>query len=89
MGNITAVNMDDKHYFREKGKAECPNTEHQQTHHRALGRGVTAWQSLEWQWDRLGEQARLSLDKQEGLEHEGYVEKQYNIGAVRVSKSAA
>ena len=61
-GNITAVNMGDKHYFRKKGKTECPNTERQQTHHQALGRGVAAWQSLtmdkQEQWNRLGEQVR-------------------------------
>lgn len=62
VGNITAVNMGDKHYFREKGKTKCPNTEHQQTHHQIMARGVTAWQSLDMdkqeQWNRLGEQVR-------------------------------
>ncbi len=61
-GNITAVSMGNKHYFRKKGKTECPNTEHQQTHHQVLRRGVTAWQSLamdkQEQWNRLGEQVR-------------------------------
>ena len=61
-GNITAVSMSDKHYFRKKGKTVCPNTERQQTHHQVLRRGVTAWQSLDMdkqeQWNRLGEQVR-------------------------------
>lgn len=61
-GNITAVSMGDKHYFRKKGKTQCPNTERQQTHHQVLRRGVTAWQSLDMdkqeQWNRLGEQVR-------------------------------
>lgn len=26
-GNITAVNMGDRHYFRGKGKTKCPNTD--------------------------------------------------------------
>ena len=43
-GSITAVSMGDKHYFRKKGKAQCPNTERQQTCHQVLRRGVTAWQ---------------------------------------------
>ena len=62
VGNITAVNIGDKHYFRKKGKTECPNTEHQQTHHQVTARGVAAWQSLamdkQEQWNRLGEQVR-------------------------------
>lgn len=61
-GNVTAVSMGDKHYFRKKGKIECPNTEHQQTYHQVLRRGVAAWQSLDIdkqeQWNRLGEQVR-------------------------------
>lgn len=61
-GNITAVSMGDKHYFRKKGKTECPNTERQQTHHQVTARGVAAWQSLDMdkqeQWNRLGEQVR-------------------------------
>ena len=61
-GNITAVSMGDKHYFREKGKTECPNTKCQQTHHQVTARGVVAWQSLDMdkqeQWNRLGEQVR-------------------------------
>lgn len=62
VGNITAVSMGGKHYFRKKGKTECPNTERQQTHHQVLRRGVTAWQSLamdkQEQWNKLGEQVR-------------------------------
>lgn len=58
-GNITAVSMGNKHYFRKKGKTECPNTERQQTHHQVTARGVVAWQSLDMdkqeQWNRLGE----------------------------------
>ena len=61
-GNITAVSMGDKHYFRKKGKTECPNTERQQTHHQVMARGVAAWQSLDMdkqeQWNRLGEKVR-------------------------------
>ena len=45
-GNITSVSMGDMHYFREKGKTECPNSEHWQTHHQVLAHGVAAWQSL-------------------------------------------
>lgn len=59
-GNITAVSMGNKHYFRKKVKTQCPNTEHQQTHHQVTARGVAAWQSLDMdkqeQWNRLGEQ---------------------------------
>lgn len=57
-GNITAVSMGDKHYFREKGKTECPNTKCQQTHHQVTARGVAAWQNLatdkQEQWNKLG-----------------------------------
>lgn len=31
-GNITAVSIGNKHYFRKKVKTQCPNTERQQTH---------------------------------------------------------
>lgn len=61
-GNITAVSMGNKHYFRKKVKTQCPNTEHQQTHHQVTARGVAAWQSLDMdkqeQWNRLGKQVR-------------------------------
>lgn len=61
-GNITAVSMGNKHYFRKKGKTVCPNTESLQTHHQVTARGVTAWQSLDMdkqeQWNRLGEQVK-------------------------------
>lgn len=61
-GNITAISMGDKHYFRKKGKTKCPNTERQRTHHQVMARGVTAWQSLtmekQEQWNRLSEQVR-------------------------------
>lgn len=59
-GNITAVSMGIKHYFRKKVKTQYPNTEHQQTHHQVTALGVSAWQSLttdkQEQWNRLGEQ---------------------------------
>ena len=61
-GNITAVSMGNKHYFRKKGKTVCPNTESQQTRHQITARGVAAWQSLatdkQEQWNRLGEQVK-------------------------------
>lgn len=61
-GNITAVSMGNKHYFRKKGKTVCPNTESQQTHHQVTARGVAAWQSLDMnkqeQWNNLGEQVK-------------------------------